>query len=413
MTWQLSCSVATILHIEDDPQSLLLVRKLLTAAGHNVIETSSGLEGVRLAVERQPDLVLLDINIPDLDGYEVALLLRGRAPGVPIVALTAEGDRAQSLAVGCDGYLAKPIDVRQFPRQIAAYLAGHRERPDAEGSRTGLLRLQGARIAEHLEAKVHELSDANQRLVDADRLRREFYRNVSHELATPLTPIVGYLNLLTRQELGPLTTAQRKALGAIEESLARLRGTIDALLDVTQLETGRMRFAFAPYGLADVVRRVVDARRGFFEQKRVRLVAHVPAGALQATGDAERLARAVLHLLDNALKFTPAGGTTAIEVRYSSTSAEIVVCDSGPGVRPELLKRIFEPFVQGDGSPTRQYGGAGVGLAIVRRVAEAHGGTVTAASATLEPVAGENLPGLLMRVQISRAPRPPLAGTSA
>jgi signal transduction histidine kinase len=401
--------VATILHIEDDPQSLLLVRKLLTAVGHRVIETSSGLEGARIAAEQRPDLVLLDINVPDLDGYEVALLLRGRLPGVPIVAITAEGDRAQSLAVGCDGYLAKPIDVRQFPRQIAAYLAGHRERNDRES--TGMLRLQGQRMAEHLETKVHELSEANQRLMEADRLRREFYRNVTHELATPLTPIVGYMNLLANEELGPLTPAQKKGLAAMNEALGRLRGTIDALLDVTQLETGRMRFAFAQYDLCDVVRRVVDARRRYFDQKGLRLSALVPSQPAMAHGDAERIARAVLHLLDNALKFAPPGGAVAIELRVSASHGEVLVCDSGPGVRADLLGRIFEPFVQGDGSPTRQHGGAGVGLAIVRRVAEAHGGTATAEPGGREPVAGQRLAGLLVRFQVARAARPPSASS--
>lgn len=401
--------MATILHIEDDPQSLLLVRKLLTAVGHRVIETSSGLEGARIAAEQRPDLVLLDINVPDLDGYEVALLLRGRLPGVPIVAITAEGDRAQSLAVGCDGYLAKPIDVRQFPRQIAAYLAGHRERNDRES--TGMLRLQGQRMAEHLETKVHELSEANQRLMEADRLRREFYRNVTHELATPLTPIVGYMNLLANEELGPLTPAQKKGLAAMNEALGRLRGTIDALLDVTQLETGRMRFAFAQYDLCDVVRRVVDARRRYFDQKGLRLSALVPSQPAMAHGDAERIARAVLHLLDNALKFAPPGGAVAIELRVSASHGEVLVCDSGPGVRADLLGRIFEPFVQGDGSPTRQHGGAGVGLAIVRRVAEAHGGTATAEPGGREPVAGQRLAGLLVRFQVARAARPPSASS--
>jgi signal transduction histidine kinase len=386
------------------------VRKLLQAAGHRVLETSSGLDGARIAGENRPDLVLLDINIPDLDGYEVALLLRGRLPGVPIVAITAEGDRAQSLAVGCDGYLAKPIDVRQFPRQIADYLAGHREK--SEEGKTGILRLQGARIAEHLETKVIELSDANQRLMEADKLRREFYRNVSHELATPLTPIVGYLNLLTNEELGALTTAQKKALTAINDALGRLRGTIDGLLDVTQLETGRMRFHFAAYDVSDVVRKVVDARRTYFDQRGLRLYVLVPATAAPATGDGERLARAILHLFDNSLKFTPPGGAVAIELRVTQSACELLVNDSGPGVRTEFLGRIFEPFVQGDGSTTRQHGGSGVGLAIARRVAEAHGGQAKAEAGGREPVAGQRLAGLLVRLQIARMPRPPVPSES-
>ncbi|MBL8681351.1 MAG: hybrid sensor histidine kinase/response regulator [Myxococcales bacterium] len=395
----------TILHVEDDPQSLLLVRKLLQAAGHRVVETSSGLEGARLAGEVKPDLILLDINIPDLDGYEVATLLRGRLPGVPIVAITAEGDRAQSLAVGCDGFLLKPIDVRQFGRQINEYLAGHRERTDREAS--AILRSHGQRMAEHLETKVHELSEANQRLLEADRLRKEFYRNVTHELATPLTPIVGYMNLLSNEELGPVTAAQRKALSAMSDALVRLRGTIDALLDVTQLEAGRMRFAFAPYDIASVLRRVLDSYRSVFEQKGIRLYAMIPSAPAAANGDPERVRRAIAHVVDNALKFTPAGGAIAIELRVSASACEVLINDSGPGVRADVLGKIFDPFFQVDGSITRQHEGAGVGLAIVRRVVEAHGGTVSAELGGRELIAGQAFGGLLVRVQIARAPRPP------
>jgi signal transduction histidine kinase len=397
--------VATILHVEDDPQSLLLVRKLLHAAGHRVVETSSGLEGARLANEVRPDLVLLDINVPDLDGYEVAMLLRSRLPGVPVVAITAEGDRAQSLSVGCDGFLLKPIDVRQFVRQIDEYLAGRRERPDREPST--ILRMQGQRMAEHLETKVHELSEANQRLLESDRLRKEFYRNVTHELATPLTPIVGYLNLLSNEELGSLTSAQRKALGAMNDAMNRLRGTIDSLLDVSQLEAGRMRFSFAPYDLAAVLRQVLEGARPRFEQKGVRLHAMIPSSPASANGDVERVRRALGHVLDNALKFTPTGGAAAVELRLSAGSCDVLISDSGPGVRSEILQRIFEPFFQADGSRTRAHEGAGVGLAVVRRVVEAHGGSAHAEPGGREPVAGHLLGGLLVRVQLARAPRPP------
>ncbi len=395
--------MATILHIEDDPQSLLLVRKLLTAAGHRVVETSSGLEGARLAGEVEPDLVLVDINIPDLDGYEVAMLLRNRLPSVPVVAITAEGDRAQSLALGCDGFFLKPIDVRQFPRQIDEFLAGHRERTDKDPSQ--ILRSHSQRVAEHLETKVRELLDANQRLLDAERLRKEFYRNVTHELATPLTPIVGYVNLLSNEELGSLTSGQKKAVVAINEAVKRLRFTIDSLLDVTQLETGQMRFQFANYDLSEVLRTTIANAKPGFEQKGVRLDVSVPTVSVPALGDAERIRRSVNHVLDNAKKFTPAGGAAAIELRISGSSCEVLVLDSGPGVKSELLNRIWEPFFQADGSTRRQHEGAGVGLAVVRRVVEAHGGTVSAENSSREVVAGQTYGGLLIRLQIARAPR--------
>ena len=124
--------MARVLHIEDDPNSRRLVEKLLSREGHEVVDTESGLDGIRLAREQRPDLVLVDINVPDLDGYEVTLRLRGmpELEGVPIVAITAEGDRQTSLAVGADGFIAKPIDARRFARTVASFLGGHREAAD-------------------------------------------------------------------------------------------------------------------------------------------------------------------------------------------------------------------------------------------------------------------------------------------
>ncbi len=401
--------MATILHIEDDPQSRLLVRKLLQHAGHEVLEAVSGVEGTRVATHARPDLVLLDINVPDLDGYEVAMLLRERLPEVPIVAVTAEGDRATALGLGCSGFIAKPIEVRTFVATVESFLGSRvaAPAPTVEAGSEAVLRAQGARVAARLEAKVHELSDAHERLVEADRLRREFYRNVSHELATPLTPMVGYLGMLQGGELGPLTEAQRKALRSVDAALGRLRGTIDSLLDVTQLETGKLRFTFAAYDLGAVVRRALAGRAASASARGVSFVTALPEAAIECRGDADRIGRAVAHVLDNAVKFGPSGGVVGVEVRFSVTHAELLVADGGEGVAHPWLARIFEPFVQIDGSPTRRHGGAGVGLAVVRGVAEAHGGGVVAETGSRMLVAGRQHPGLLVRMQLARRPEEP------
>src|SRR2546428_4841954 len=112
-----------ILHIEDDPVNRALVRKVLGASGYDVLEAADGIRGAEAAVRERPDLVLLDINVPGLDGYEVCLKIRSEPTltGVPIVAITAQGERGRSLAVGCDGFIPKPIDVHRFPGQIARY----------------------------------------------------------------------------------------------------------------------------------------------------------------------------------------------------------------------------------------------------------------------------------------------------
>src|SRR4051812_23729481 len=263
-----------ILHIEDDPANRLLVRKLLQAAGHEVIDAADGLEGVRLACAQRPDLVLVDLNIPGLDGFEVALRLRGEPSlaDVPIVAITAEGDRETSLAVGCDGFLQKPIDARSFASVIQKYLKGAKEAPTTPGARSERLMEQSQRIVAHLEEKVSELSRANARLRELDAARTEFYRNISHELATPMTPIVGYVKLLKDEELGPLNKPQQKALRSMDDCVRRLRALIDNLLDVTGMETGRMRFHHADYDFLDTTRRAIAAVADRLAEARIHLV---------------------------------------------------------------------------------------------------------------------------------------------
>ncbi|MGB0678682.1 MAG: response regulator [Polyangiales bacterium] len=375
--------MARILHIEDDARNRLLVRKLLQSAGHEVVEAEGGLEAIRLAQDMSPDLVLVDINIPDLDGYEVTLRLRAMTAlaQVPIVAITAEGERDTSLAVGADGFLSKPIDASTFARTVARFLRGHREKGGkASDSR---LRERSQIIVQRLEQKVQALSMANRRLEEMARLRREFLQNVSHELATPLTPALGYLRLLLKGDLGELTHLQRKSLVAVERSTERLRGLIDTLLDVSALESGRMQFYGRDYDLCRIVRAALDRVASRLQECKLELHVHPSLrDAAPAWGDADKLKRAIGHVLDNAVKFSPTGGrvSVGIERRGAQTpglSYGVWVADEGPGIAAAQQEKIFQPFYQVDGSATRSHGGVGLGLAFARSVCQALGGTVT------------------------------------
>ncbi len=405
--------MARIVHIEDDPANRLLVRKLLVRAGHEVIEAEDGIAGVRVAVASKPELVLVDLNIPGLDGFEVALRLRAE-PGferVPIVAITAEGDRDTSLSVGCDGFLQKPIDARTFAETIERYLGGARDAPPPQ--RDLRLREQSQRIVSHLEEKVSELSRVNERLREADAARTAFYRNVTHELATPMTPIVGYVRLLLDQELGALEPAQLRALASMQDCVTRLRQIIDNLLDVTGLETGRMHFAHMPYDFRDVVQRVLKVHRPAFEDARLLLVSELQDVSLPAVGDADRLGRAMAQLLDNAAKFVPEGGRVGVRVDRLDGLLRLCVADSGGGVPSERQRRIFEAFYQVDGSVTRQHGGTGVGLAIARRTARGLGGDVTVISPCNELIGGVEFRGAAFFLTVGeRAPMQLDAGSS-
>lgn len=393
--------MARILYIEDDESSRVLVRRVLGKFGHTIDEARDGLEGVALAREGAPDLVLVDLDIPTLDGFEVTLRLRseGALARVPIVAITAGGDRERSLAIGCDGFIRKPIDVKSFPQTIGAYLDGAKE--NSGELRETLFREQTLSIVRHLEERLAELSRANARLRDLSSARTEFYRNVSHELATPMTPIVGYIKLLRDGELGSLNEAQQKAVDAMGSSVTRLRGTIDNLLDVTGLETGQMRFVHRPYDVVHSIRRVLDAVKERATVAGVEIAVFGLEGEVRAEGDALRVEQATRHLLENAIKFG-AGKPVGLSLTAGTDSFSISVADMGPGIEAGKQPRIFEPFYQVDGSQTRRHGGMGVGLAIAERTARTLGGGILLTSPCAFEVGALTFTGSLFTMTIQR-----------
>src|SRR2546425_5402025 len=211
-----------ILYIEDNPESRALVRSVLEPRGFDVLEASDGMAGIDLAIASHPDLILCDIQLPGLNGYETATRLRSYEglDQCPIVVLTSHGDRGLSLSIGCDGYIEEPIDVEKFPRQLRAFLKGKREKVKGQDERR-YLREYSKSLVEHLEATVRELTAANGRLRAAARAKTEFMQNLSHELATPLTPITGYLQILQSGKMGTLSE-QKRILESMELATDRL-----------------------------------------------------------------------------------------------------------------------------------------------------------------------------------------------
>lgn len=398
--------MARVLHIEDDESSRLLVRKLLSAAGHEVNDAESGVEGIRLAASWLPDIVLVDINVPDLDGYEVTLRLRGMPSmqGTPIVAMTAEGDKETSLAVGADGFVEKPIDTRRFVELVERFLAGHSERV-GQGA-DDILRARTQKIVERLEHKLVELSEANRQLEEAARLRQEFFQNMSHEFATPMTPVVGYLRLLLTEEVGELTPLQRKCVESIKTATDKLRFLVDTLLDVSHLETGRLHLFERTYDFVAVADKALLETRARFVDVQVTVLKEGFEQELPARGDPDKLRRAMVHILDNATKFTPRGSQVGVRLRAADLDGvpayQFMVADSGPGISEVDKERILQPFFQVDGSRTRAHGGVGLGLAYARHVARAMGGQIRVESPPAEPVAEAMLSGTAITLSVAR-----------
>jgi PAS domain S-box-containing protein len=212
----------------------------------------------------------------------------------------------------------------------------------------------------------------------ANRVKDEFLCAVSHELRTPLTAINGWALML---RAGSLDAAQSaRALETIVSSAKAQNQLINDLLDVSRIITGKMRLNVAPLNLGSVIEAAVETAHPAAEAKGIRLSVSLDPAADTMSGDAERLQQVVWNLLSNAVKFGPNGGRVEIRLKRVDSHVEIVVADNGQGIKPEFLPYVFERFRQEDAGTTRQHGGLGLGLAIVRHIIELHGGTVRAES---------------------------------
>ncbi|HUT78186.1 MAG TPA: hybrid sensor histidine kinase/response regulator [Polyangia bacterium] len=371
-----------VLHIEDDNVNRRLVRKVLCAAGFEVIEAVDGASGIRLALSTKPDVILLDIELPDMDGYAVTLGVRGELSGrdVPIVALSGKGDRQTTEAVGCDGYILKPIDIETFPGEVRSYLTGRAARRRVVAEDEPLLLAEGQRLAAELRRKVEELEHTNRRLMESEKLRADFYRNLSHELSTPLTPALGYLSMLLDEELGTLAPAQRRAVESIGRGVTRVRAVVENLLDMTALSTGRMTFFVRVYDFNQLAQKSVAFCLDRFKERGIDLENAIPEVPFRAHGDPDKLERAMVQLIENATKFCKSKGRVQVATRRVRDRLSFLVFDSGQGIPEQEIEAIFKTFYQIDGSPTREHGGAGLGLALARKIVERFGGEIWAES---------------------------------
>ncbi len=228
------------------------------------------------------------------------------------------------------------------------------------------------------EAAAIREREAREAAEAASRAKDEFLATVSHELRTPLSPILTWTRMLRRGNLGPEKVA--RAIEVIERCTRSQAQLIEDLLDVSRIIAGKLRLEVRPVMVAPVIEKAVDIVRPAADAKGVRLETVLDTEVGAVLGDAERLQQVVWNLLSNAVKFTPEGGSVEVRLGFADSRAEIVVSDTGQGIRPDFLPLVFERFRQADSATTRAHGGLGLGLAIVRHIVEAHGGTVHAES---------------------------------
>jgi signal transduction histidine kinase/CheY-like chemotaxis protein len=227
------------------------------------------------------------------------------------------------------------------------------------------------------ELQACEAQMARRETESAGRMKDEFLATISHELRTPLNSVLGWLHLLRTGKLDPTTSS--RGLESIERNVRLQAQLTGDLLDVSKALTGHLRLDCRKVSLVEAVRQAIAAATPAAEAKGVQVTSELPEAALLAVlGDPARLRQVAWHLLSNAIKFTPRGGTVGLILEPSADSAVLTVSDSGPGIDPEFLPRIFDRFTQEDPSPTRTAGGLGVGLSLVRDLVELHGGEIRA-----------------------------------
>jgi signal transduction histidine kinase len=348
-----------VLCIESDPSTRARVRRLLEAAGLDVEDSAGALDGLARARASVPDLVLADTRLPDIGGVELAARLKQEAAtsAVPVVALgSTPAERELALAGGCDGFIEQPFDDTRFAGEVSAFLDGKRER--ARDAAAPAPRREEATPEQRNSAFVHDLA---------------------HELATPLTPLSGYLKILQSERLGALSPQQRKVVEGMAGAVAKLTRIIDNLADFASLQAGASAItpsAVDPDALAE---EVVNEVRGAARDARLRVdVRSSRAGPVLADG--RKLRQALANVVQNAVKFSPHGGEVLVDVSRDGDRLRFAVYDQGPGVPASAVDRIFEPFRHGDRTDEARVPGSGLGLPVARRIAEAHGGRIVVES---------------------------------
>jgi signal transduction histidine kinase len=369
-----------ILYIEDNRDNQRLVQRILNGRGYRVAIAEDGAAGLAAARESRPALVLVDLGIPGLDGYETTTRLRSfpHLRGVPVVALTADGTpgaRERALVAGCDGYLVKPIDPRQLPQQIAEFIAGKRERIPDHADEADLLRAYNEKLVERLEQRVRELTQANAEVQELDRLKSQFLSTLSHELRTPLTSLMGYLELFERGMLGQLAPPQQEAIAVMRRSSETLAQQLNNLLYFQELR-GRA-FSPRPVRPLEALRPLLAAMKQRAQDEGVALEV-LAADAAPVHADPGALEQLTRNLIDNALRAAGPAGRVRVILHDEPSRLILRVEDNGVGIEQEQLQKIFLPFYRVES--TQSQPGSGLGLAIVRHIVEAHGGQVTARS---------------------------------
>jgi signal transduction histidine kinase len=403
-----------ILLVDDQPARLLTYQSILSELGQNLVLAHSGREALDKLMHDEFAVVLLDVSMPDMDGFETAELIHAhpRFEKTPIIFVTgihvSELDRLRGYKAGAVDYVAIPVvpeilrskvavlvelyckrhELRQLNRILAnanKQLAEANVTLQAEKTReleslNATLQRANAELERtnlSLQKEVAERARAEGALHEADRNKDEFLAMLAHELRNPLAPIRNALQLM---RMKTSESQQQWAQEVIHRQLAYLTRLVDDLLDVSRITRGRITLAREPLDVATLINRAVETIEPLLQEREHKLTLQIPPDPLRVDGDSTRLTQALGNVLGNAAKYTERGGRIDLLCTRQGTDVEIRIRDNGIGIPGDLLPRIFDLFTQLDRRSDHALTGLGIGLALVRRLVEMHGGSIVAFS---------------------------------
>jgi len=366
-----------ILLVDDQPSKLLTYESILSELGENILTASSATEALDCLLRTEIAVVLVDVCMPDLDGYELASMIRQhpRFQKTSIIFVSAllmtDLDRLRGYESGGVDYVPVPIVPEILRAKVSVFADLYRK--------TRALERLNAELERRVSERTAALEASTAALKDADRRKDEFLAMLAHELRNPLAPISTAVQLLRLKEL---SDAQReRARDVLERQVQHLVLLVDDLLDVSRITRGVITLQHERVLIGTVIARAVETARPMIDSRRHTLTLDLNDEVLAVEGDKARLVQVVGNILNNAAKFMEPGGKIQLKVAREGTSVAITVRDAGIGIPSDQVPRIFDLFTQVHAKPDQIQGGLGVGLALVRRLVEMHGGTVAAHSA--------------------------------
>ncbi len=403
-------TTVSLLLVDDHPENLLALEAVLKDTGHTLVRAGSGADALKAVLCHDFALILMDVAMPDLDGYETVELIRRRERSrhTPIIFLTAnfisDTHVFRGYSVGAVDYLFKPFVPDVLLSKVAVFVEMYAQRQTIKDAADALKRAYDE-LEQRVDARTRELAETNRSLTTEiaerqrveveraqllereqharleaqamNRMKDEFLANLSHELRTPLNAILGWTHIL--EVGGRDEAAVTRAIRVIKNNALAQAQLVADMLDVSSIIGGRLKLRLGLVSLRAVIEAALEAVQPAADAKGI-VVETVFGEIAPIIADRDRLQQVMWNLLSNAIKFTPKDGRVRIEMQALARDIVVTIADSGQGIEPEFLPHVFERFTQADGSPSRLHGGVGLGMAIVRHLVELHGGSVKAVS---------------------------------